>query len=224
MTGGVIQTRDFEATDERDKIFALWNLAQDKNGLEFSLDYGKSFEVAFLDFATAWARQHGSLGIIAVSEPCRIATFYQSMPSWCPVWATSSSTSYMVRRERIPMRPMVLLDDLDGELFGGHVLKYRGIILDRIGEIIDSRGELPNFMFLPPDPDTFHKIQEWPLAIHKIYENQEPSPYKDPLQAAVSMFHGDVPSAWKLRDVDPDNVDNMETPSDDDKYKTAWHR
>ncbi|KAK2031001.1 HET-domain-containing protein [Colletotrichum zoysiae] len=238
-----VLTRDFEATDERDKIFALWNLAQDKNGLEFSLDYGKSFEVVFLDFATAWARQHGSLDIIAVSEPHRSATFYERMPSWCPDWATSSSTSCMVRRERIPMRPMVRMDDLDGELysadggvaqlrdsnelfsFDGHVLQCRGVILDRIGEIIDSPGELPqNFRFLPPDPDTFHKIQEWPLAIHKIYENQEPSPYEDPLQAAVSMFHGDVPSAWKLRGVDPDKVDNMDNTSGDEKYKTAWHR
>ncbi|KXH50096.1 hypothetical protein CSAL01_08960 [Colletotrichum salicis] len=36
-----ILTRDFQATDGRDKIFALWNLARDKKGLQFKMDYKK---------------------------------------------------------------------------------------------------------------------------------------------------------------------------------------
>ncbi|KAK1961610.1 hypothetical protein LY78DRAFT_721720 [Colletotrichum sublineola] len=224
-----IHARDFEATGERDKIFALWNLAQDKDGLEFSLVYSKSFEAVFLDFATAWARQHGSLDIIAVSEPHSDATgFYDTTPSWCPHWATSSATSCMVRRERIPMRPMMCMDDLDGELYSadggvaqlrdsddlfsfvGNVLQCRGIILDNIGMVVDGPCELPkDFVFLPPDPDTFHKSQEL-------------SPYKDPLQAAVSMVHGDVPSTGKLRDADPDMVGNIDTLPNEDEKRNAW--
>ncbi|KZL67478.1 heterokaryon incompatibility protein, partial [Colletotrichum incanum] len=236
-----ILTRDLEATDEQDRIFALWNLARDKNGLEFTLDYGKNFERVYLDFAIAWARQHDSLDIIAVSEPYRnITSFYDSMPSWCPDWSTPSDTSCLARRERIPMRPMMLMDDLDGELysadggvaqlrdsdeffsFDGNILQCHGVILDRAEVVFDDQGELPQtFAFHPPDPDTFYKFQEWSVAIQKIYEDRELGPYTDPLQAAISMFHGDVLSAWEREDPESDEIRNKHT-CFNGKERNAW--
>ncbi|KAK2040998.1 hypothetical protein LZ31DRAFT_544417 [Colletotrichum somersetense] len=137
-----VLTRDFEATDERGKIFALWNLAKTKMAQSSRWTMARALRWSF-----SISRPHGQGSMVAST----------SLP----------------------------FPNLTGAL---------------------------------------RFTREWSFTNHKIYENQEPSPYKDLLQAAVSMFHGDVPSAWKLRGVDPDKVDNIDNPSDDDKYKTAWHR
>jgi hypothetical protein len=48
-----ILARDFQATDSHDKIFAMWDLAQDKEGLKFKVDYTKSVSESFTKFAIA---------------------------------------------------------------------------------------------------------------------------------------------------------------------------
>ncbi|KAL2878227.1 hypothetical protein SGCOL_006478 [Colletotrichum sp. CLE4] len=238
-----ILTRDFQATDGRDKIFALWNLARDKRGLQFKMDYNKSRQQVFLDFATAWSTQHGSLDIIAASEPWHDTDgFYNLVPSWCPDWAAPAATSCLVRRERIPMRPMMRMDDLDGELysadggigqlrdleelfsFAGDILSCRGVILDEIDEIIDDPGEIPSGRtFQPPDPDAFYKFQEWTAAIPKIYQNREDNNYTDPLQAAIAMFHGDVTPAWERCDRDPDKLEALGARYNKTKEQNEWY-
>ncbi|KAI8239267.1 Cytochrome P450 monooygenase 1 [Colletotrichum sp. SAR 10_96] len=127
----------------------------------------------------AWSRQHGSLNIIAASEPWHNVDNYSLVPSWCPDRTFSAATSCLVRRESIPVRPMMRMDDLDGELYsadGGigqlrdfeklfsfnkSILNYPGIILDEIDEIIEDPGRIPSgHIFQPPDPDAFYKFQE----------------------------------------------------------------
>ncbi|WYZ40013.1 hypothetical protein EsH8_IV_000354 [Colletotrichum jinshuiense] len=236
-----ILARDFQATDGRDKLFALWNLAQDKKDLDFQLDYTKSLEKVFLDFATAWATQHGSLDVITASEPHRNAKgFYDSVPSWCPDWTTPTDTSCLVRREKIPMRAMMRMDDLDGQLyfsdggiaqprntdeffrFDGSVLKCRGIILDRIGQVFDDPGEPPaSSHFYSMDRDIY-RFQEWCVAVQKFYETRETNPYGDPLQAVIAMLHGDVSSAWNREGYEVDEIHGHSRPFNDGKEQDAW--
>lgn len=52
----LLLTRDFQATEPKDKLFALWNVAKDKKtgaGLEYSMDYSKPLEAVYADFAAA---------------------------------------------------------------------------------------------------------------------------------------------------------------------------
>ena len=49
----VVMARDFESTIHHDKIFALWNLAQDTDGMDFKLDYSNTLSHTYLAFATA---------------------------------------------------------------------------------------------------------------------------------------------------------------------------
>ncbi|KAE9566901.1 hypothetical protein CGMCC3_g16960 [Colletotrichum fructicola] len=139
----------------------------------------KNCQQVFIDFATACSRQHGSLNIIAAPEPWHNVDNYSLVPLWCPDWTFSAATSCLVRRESIPVRPMMRMDDLDGELYsadGGigqlrdfeklfsfnkSILNYRGGILDEIDEIIEDPGRIPSgHIFQPPDPDAFYKFQE----------------------------------------------------------------
>lgn len=74
--------RDFECTDPRDRIYGLWNLAQDKTGLILSPSYSKSCEQVYIDFCQAWTLQHGSLDIlVAVEATSQSLSFYENAPS-----------------------------------------------------------------------------------------------------------------------------------------------
>lgn len=201
-----ILARSFGATDPHDKIFALWNLAQDKDGLEFDMSYTDSVPESFTKFARAWMTQHKSLDIIAVAErDPKSRTFYETAPSWCPDWTVPSGTSNMVRRENIPRRPMMSLDALDGKLynadggisyessndpyfsFHGNKLLCTGIVVDALKWVID------------PGPTKKATFQIFAQAITQFYASEETNPYEDEVQALWAMCHGDVPSTWPPR-------------------------
>jgi hypothetical protein len=200
-----ILARDCEASDPRDKLFALWNLAQDKDGLDWAMDYTDRVPDSFTKFATAWSLQHRSLDIIATSERNpESMNFYDSAPSWCPDWATPSTSSNMVRRETLPRRVMLGIDELGGKLysadgnpelimipepffsFEGNKLFCTGIIVDSLKAVVIHEPEHP-------------KLLVYFQAAEKYYKERKDSPYVDYRQALWAMCHGDVPSSWPLR-------------------------
>jgi hypothetical protein len=230
-----ILARDFEATDSRDKIFALWNLAKDKKGLELSMDYTKSVSQTYEEFAKAWAVQHGSLDIIGAAE---LEQFQKDSnkpnvdplsPSWSPNWAVKSKASCLIRRETIPQDTFRWFQNRDGPLysadggmknadfenplfsFDGGALHATGVIVDRLEHwlyrsVSDEEKE---------SSKTVHgeTKEEWDLrngqfsALCGAYENGKHSDlYASVEQAATAMFYGDVPSAWPAREQHPEEV------------------
>lgn len=224
----LILARDFECTDPHDKIFALWNLARDKDGLEFESDYTKSIPDTYRDFAKAWIVQHQKLDIIGAVESCAAsADFYQKAPSWVPNWSTSATASCLVREEHIPDRPMMSIGALDGAFYSadgdmsstdtesplfhleGDVLCCTGIILDTIETVLEAPTDIPSgTLSQSGDPETAYKFACWVAQVERHYtKHPEPCPYSDPLQAVWAMLHGDVVSSWPLREQNPDNAD-----------------
>lgn len=223
----LVLARDFLCADPRDKIFGLWNLARDKIGLEFKMDYTKSVRGTYADFARAWIAQHRRLDILGAAEVTpATADFYESAPSWCPDWSTPSTASCLVRRERIPIRMMFAVNDQDGELyaadggmnrdssdellfhFEGDVLHCTAVILDQIKFIFDEPPEMPTDFSVPPsDPLGYYKFQIWTAEITRYCASNVLKTYEDPLQAATAMFHGDNPAAWPRREDNPENAD-----------------
>ncbi|KAG9252296.1 heterokaryon incompatibility protein-domain-containing protein [Emericellopsis atlantica] len=205
-----IMARDFQATDAHDKIFALWNIAQDKQGLDFTMDYADSVAESYVKFTKAWCKQHMSLDMICAAEGDeRSSAFYETAPSWCPDWATPSSASSMVRREKMLTRLQIASDILDGKLywadgglsrqdlaepwfsFSGDELLCTGVIVDQL------RG------WIGADSDTVKdKFAAFFQAVRGYYETESTSPYGDALQALWAMCHGDVPSTWPVRAVE----------------------
>jgi hypothetical protein len=110
--------RDLECTDPRDRIYGLWNLAQDKSGLDLTPGYSKSYEQVYLDFVKAWSLQHKSLDILgAVEATYRSLPFYQTAPSWCPNWNVPSTASSLLRKDYLPARFMSAMQDQSGKLY-----------------------------------------------------------------------------------------------------------
>ena len=200
-----VLARDFDATDPHDKIFALWNVVQDKEKMEFVMDYTYSLSDSYTKFAQAWAVQHKSLDVIATAEPDpESKVFYEVAPSWCTDWSTPSTASCMVRRETIPRSIMTTVDALNGQLysadgaftssnaddppfeFDGNKLRCTAYFLDDLADTVVTEGELG-----------FAELLE---AMRVYYKEHSNCPYDDADQAFWAMCHGDVPSTWQPRD------------------------
>jgi hypothetical protein len=216
MLETAILARDFQATDGHDKIFALWNLAQDKDGLDFKLDYADPISKSFTKFAAAWAMQHKGLDIIgAVCHDGKRTEFYDTAPSWCPDWTTPAGVGCLVRRESIPMRPIFTLDDTSCALysadcgmknddlerpffeFDGYALLCSGIVVDQIQGVfaapsMSSDNEARESHYV--------KFLAYMHCVTEFYTQSSECPYEDPRRAAWSMLHGDVPLAWLRRE------------------------
>ncbi|KAK5118767.1 hypothetical protein LTR85_007973 [Meristemomyces frigidus] len=231
----VIMAREFQSTDPRDKIYALWNLAQDKVGLEFAMDYSVSVRDVYVHFAIAWATQHRELDILAAAEQSEESRdFYRTAPSWCPDWDTPSASSCLVRRERIPAIMMMVVDDLGGKLyaadgamkrdmldlplfhFDGTIVNCTGIILHRIDFFFEEPPDCPKETTFPScDPDSFWSYQHWSLMIEQYYSGHDLTTYDNPARAATATFHGDVEAAWPPRE---ENLDNSSDRHPLEKY------
>ncbi|KAF2640838.1 hypothetical protein P280DRAFT_400069, partial [Massarina eburnea CBS 473.64] len=215
----LVLARDFQCVDPRDHIFALWNLARDKTGLDFRPSYEKKYEEVYADFTREWILQHGTLDMLGAVEAAQKSnSFYQNVPSWCPDWNAPATASCLVRKDYIPTRMMFALDDQDGALysadgdmncdsfdnhplfsFEGNTLHCTGTIIDQINFILDDAPEIPTGTKFPRcDRESNWRYRCWTEELERHYKKKELSTYDDPLQAACAMFHGDMPTAWPL--------------------------
>lgn len=204
----LVLARDFESTDPRDRIYALWNLARDKTGLDFKPEYSKSYEQVYTVFTRAWAFQHGSLDILGAVEVTKESSaFYESAPSWCPNWDVPAIAGSLIRKDYLPTRYMSVIGDQSGKLysadgiaeaagstpffFEGNALHCTGLIIDQIKFMFGDAPDIPAGTAMK-STWRFHywedriKTHDW-YGIHT---------YDDPERAACAMFHGDSIEAW----------------------------
>lgn len=207
----LILARDFEATDPRDHIFALWSLAQDTSGLNFTPNYTQTYQEVYADFTRAWIQQHGQLDILgAVELTSQTYEFYKDTPSWCANWNVPATASCLVRKDYIPTRFMSAIDDLSGKLysadgdmhqnsfkpplffFEGTQLHCHGIIIDQIKVAFGDAPDIP----AGTAPKSTWRFHYWTNKIQHMYQKYGWTAYDDPLRAAWAMFHGDSIAAW----------------------------
>ncbi|EUC44606.1 hypothetical protein COCMIDRAFT_37595 [Bipolaris oryzae ATCC 44560] len=238
----VVMARDFKSTDPRDKIFALWNLAQDKTGIDFKPHYTEPYERIYADFARAWINQKHSLDILGAVEASESSSsFYRKTPSWAPDWSVPTQTSCLVRKDYIPMKFISVVDDQQGKLYaadGGitrdtfedtllhfqdNVLHCTGLIIDQVGAILQQPPQISSETVHLQSGDPDWEFHCWTIELTQHFRNFGSSIYDDPLRAAWAMCHGDNTAAW------PPNPD-FKSPLDDpytcqtelSKHVSAW--
>jgi hypothetical protein len=212
----LVLARNFEATDPRDKIFALWNLAKDKAGLMFQMTYTAEVHEVYSNFAKAWMQLHQSLDMLGAVELSGESVFYDHAPSWCPDWSVPSVSSSLVRRERIPTYFMPVVDSQEGALYNACGVSSRrpamplfkfddsslcctGMVIDQIDRILDEPPSAPPRYLPSCDPVSYHKFQYWKPALTIALAVAKHRQYDSITQAVVAMFHGDAPAAWPPR-------------------------
>ncbi|KHJ31961.1 putative heterokaryon incompatibility protein [Erysiphe necator] len=76
-------TRNFTATDPRDKIFSVLSIAEIKNPIIFQPNYNKSVRDTFISSTLAMIREENSLNVLM---SCGEHNRDRNLPSWCPDW------------------------------------------------------------------------------------------------------------------------------------------
>ncbi|KAH8665064.1 heterokaryon incompatibility protein-domain-containing protein [Tricladium varicosporioides] len=82
---------NIEATDPRDKIFALWGLASDAEEQEFQPDYDKSCTDVYTEAALAFIRA-GHMDIFSMCQGMPQSPELLHLPSWVPDFSTRKLT------------------------------------------------------------------------------------------------------------------------------------
>lgn len=159
-------TKDYEASDMRDKLYALIGVASDISPEDIVPDYTKATREVFLDLVRFLVTRRRNLDIISSGRLCRplLTTpqspgqefgSAQSTPSWMPDWRVSRS-----------LRPLNS-EDMDGTSYraGGDTaavvgmeafpaeLSVEGIVVDRV----DFFGGAIN----SPARDSFPTLKRW---------------------------------------------------------------
>jgi len=87
-----LQTYRFrQATDPRDKIYALLPLVKNTEPFTIYPDYGDSTEEAYLMTAKAIIKASGSLDILAAASILPPSPRNLALPSWCLDWSATST-------------------------------------------------------------------------------------------------------------------------------------
>lgn len=203
--------RDFECTDPRDRIHGLWNLAQDKAGLDIQPGYSKPYHLVYAEFTRAWALQHGSLDFLGAVEATQgNSEFYNVAISWCPNWNVPATGSSLIRKDYLPTRSMSAMRDQSGTLysadgnidrnafdyplfsFEGNVLHCTGLVIDRVNLMLGDAPDIP----AGSAPRSTWRFHYWADRLQNLYHRYNTVAYDDPDRAICAMLHGDSMKTW----------------------------
>ena len=207
----LILARDFECTDPRDRIYGLWNLAQDRSGLDLTPGYSNSYEQVYVDFVKAWALQHKSLDVLgAVEATSESLLFYQTAPSWCANWDVPATSSSLTRKDYLPACFMSAMQDQSGKVYSadGNVnhatfdialfsfqedtLHCTGLIIDHFNGMLGDAPDIP----AGSAPKSTWRFHYWTNRLEQMYRRRVSDIYEDPDRAICAMMHGDSVRAW----------------------------
>ncbi|KAI1759882.1 HET-domain-containing protein [Hypoxylon sp. FL1150] len=179
-------TQDYQATDLRDKLYALLGMASDISPDDIIPDYTKSVQQVFLDLVRFMAVEHRNLDIISSGRSSISGT---SSPSWLPDWKGTNQ-----------LRP------LNSEEFGGHFYQasgntYATVHMTEFPDILVAEGWITDTIDLFDDIITdshvdLQTIQRWQRIAS---ENVNPT-------IRTSLF-------WRTIVMDKDHMGNQATPS-----------
>ena len=90
--------RSSECSDDRDRLYSLWNIAKDATELEMRADYSLPVEKVYVEFVKAYVKLYHSLDVIcAVQMP----STKKELPSWCPDWRQGDVFPSLLRHETV---------------------------------------------------------------------------------------------------------------------------
>jgi hypothetical protein len=189
--------RDAECVDDRDKIYALWNLANDAKHLTLTPDYALSVHLLYVTFAKQYIQHHESLDITCAPQvhckgPLGNGKY---LPSWAPDWRARSHVNSYLRPEELPIAEVSELSDLDTPMYcaagttkaiasffdNDELLVCAGMVLD---QVVHVSGQ------------TDGPIQWYELAKKHCHHDGTSLSEEQVNRDFWSMLYGDPTSSW----------------------------
>jgi hypothetical protein len=98
-------TKNHQATDPRDKIFALLGLIEDIYWCTdlFPIDYTLTVEQLYIDVARWIIVNSESLSILCTPRPIQASSSLYKLPSWCPDWTVGPQTNSLFEVSELKM-------------------------------------------------------------------------------------------------------------------------
>ena len=136
-TEAVIVTRDFKASDPRDKVFALLSFFYEKH--KILVDYNKTVIDIYIDFTKTQLETSKDLRVLSLTEGRENKT-WKGLPSWVPDYSVNPGPSVGVFKGTI-FTPSLHLEpewDIDSSK---RILALHGMQIDEITCVAESKGE-----------------------------------------------------------------------------------
>ncbi|KAI0552388.1 heterokaryon incompatibility protein-domain-containing protein [Xylaria curta] len=131
----------YEATDPRDRVFALLGLSSDGSLLDISCDYDRPCRAIYTEVAEKILTQSNSLDILyAISGPKNV----MYLPSWVPDWTVSNPASFGLRQlHRFCASGYFSSSQpsFSSDTFGNRLLTLGGCIFDTVHTIMTMRWD-----------------------------------------------------------------------------------
>jgi hypothetical protein len=130
-------THECQATDSRDKVFALLGLSSEKDRSAILPDYTKPAVEVYTAVAKHIIQSEESLNVLMYFKPSELT----GLPSWVPDWNMSGVSSYLTRPTGKgasgDSKPIV-------EFLHDSKIKVRGWVLDEVKEISPEEYDAEN--------------------------------------------------------------------------------
>lgn len=178
-------TQDYQATDLRDKLYALLGMASDISSDDIIPDYTKSVQEVFLNLVEFMAVEHRNLDVISSG---RLSISGSASPSWLPDWRGSN-----------PLRP------LNSEEFGGHFYRASGNT-DAVVDITDFHLTLTAEGWVTDTIDFFDDTTTVSHADLQTIKRWQRMASNNVSPTMMSLF-------WRTIIMDKDHIGNQVTPS-----------
>lgn len=137
----VSRSRRLEATDPRDKIFALMGISSgvDVDDKRLAVDYSKSVKQVYADFAYYLIDEGCSVGVLSHAELNEKSPI--GWPSWVPDWRTSLSASRTIlsslptMTDELDRTANLHIENCEHPQQDPQCLRYPGTIIGRIDSV-----------------------------------------------------------------------------------------
>ncbi|SPO06174.1 uncharacterized protein DNG_08863 [Cephalotrichum gorgonifer] len=123
---------DRSATDPRDMIYGLANIANEKSKYQISVDYGLSVPDLYTSFARTEIQESKTLLMLTRARPQRNQ---QALPSWVPDWSTVKSNQVFFQDARQPQFYFTAAGETNPDVSfdsTGTVMTTKAVVLGRI--------------------------------------------------------------------------------------------
>ncbi|KAF3005261.1 hypothetical protein E8E14_006012 [Neopestalotiopsis sp. 37M] len=186
----------YEASDPRDRVYAILGLSSDLSTLGLDSDYEKPCRVVYTTAAETIITKSGTIDILyAVTWPKNV----QSMPHWVPDWSISIPASFGLRqmgRFSASGKASRATPIFTSDRYGNRILTVRGYEVGKVKTILswrhyESRGSDDSVLetAVRETVDLFHELAFLETEAYTSSSSRDEALWRTPIADCDAVFN-----------------------------------